>query len=659
MSQRFLAAALVVAASMIAVPAPAQEKASDIPVETFMRRPENSQMTLSPNGQLLAALTPINGRDNLVVIDLAKRSKTIITSLTDFDVVEFLWVSDKRIFYRVADGRDALGRAEYAGTYAIDVDGNDMRDLSRLVFGAAPTALERRPTIVPLRRKGGDELYVAMSMRRRDARDPYVLNTRTGRSQLLAEEAPEDTYRWLLDWDGVARVALAVEPGVPKTIVWYREDAKAPWGKLMEYEAGLPDVEQIDPLGFTEDNRQLYVASNVGRDRYAVFKYDPRARKLGELVFEHPLIDLDSGLVFDRPSRMLLGVRYNADRPGAAWVADDLARLQRQVDVTLPNRVNTLIWGEENRKRFLIHSRSDVDPGRYYLLNTEPQLAMEELVSVRPWLKPELMSPVKYMPYKARDGLEIPAWVTLPKDSAGRKVPLVVHVHGGPWVRSHGWGKWTRYSENQFFASRGYAVLEPEPRASDGFGRKHLTAGYKQFGQAMQDDLTDGVKALVDAGLVDKDRVCIYGGSYGGYASLWGPIKDPGLYRCAIPWIALADLALWQTATWTDFAQAKRYNYQPQFDRQVGSARTEKEFLDKYSPYLHADRIRIPVLLVMGEDDRRVPIEHGTKMKDALDRAGVRNTYVILPGEGHGFNKDANVFDFFKRVEKFLAENLK
>ncbi|MGZ5685091.1 MAG: alpha/beta hydrolase family protein, partial [Usitatibacter sp.] len=346
------------------------------------------------------------------------------------------------------------------------------------------------------------------------------------------------------------------------------------------------------------------------------------------------------------------------DKPGIAWVNEDMAKLQKQVDASLPGMINYLTRSEENSKRLLIFSQSDVDSGRYYLLNREP-LGMEELMATRPWLKPELMSPVKYMPYNARDGLQIPAWVTIPKDSAGKNLPLVVHVHGGPWLRVYGWTSWTRYAENQFFASRGYVVLEAEPRASGGFGKKLLSAGYKQFGQAMQDDLTDGVMELVKQGIVDRNKVCIYGGSYGGYASLWGVIKDPDLYRCAVPWVALTDLALWQTATWTDFAQNRRYNYQPQFDKQVGSARTEKEFLDKYSPYLHADRIKVPVLLAMGEDDRRVPIDHGSKMKSALITAGVKYDYVIYPREGHGFNKDENVFDFFKRVEKFLAENLK
>jgi dipeptidyl aminopeptidase/acylaminoacyl peptidase len=374
-------------------------------------------------------------------------------------------------------------------------------------------------------------------------------------------------------------------------------------------------------------------------------------------MFEHPLIDLTGGLIVNQETRQVEGIRYEADRPGVAWVIEDMAKLQRQVDATLPDNFNLLIRTRSPSNRVLVFSQSDVNPGRYYLLNKSP-LSIEELLPTRPWLKAELMSPRRYMPYKARDGLDIPAWVTVPRASGGKNLPLVVHVHGGPWTRSFGWNEWTRYSEGQFFASRGYAVLEAEPRASTGFGRRHLEAGYRQWGMAMQDDLTDGIEALVKAGIVDRNKVCIYGGSYGGYAALWGPIKDPDLYKCAIPWIAVSDLVLLQTAAWSD-TNSSRTNWEPSMRKRMGSARDEREMLEKVSPYLHAARIKAPVLLAMGSADRRVPIEHGTRMRDALDRAGVKNEFVVYNAEGHGFNKDENIFDFFKRVEKFLAEHLR
>lgn len=651
--------ALVTGAALALAPFPAaaQQKASEIPVETFMKRAENQSMSLSPDGKLLAALTPLNGRDNLVVVDLAKRTRTTITSFSSADVVEFSWVNAKRLFFRVADGRDAMGLAEFLGSYSIDADGSDQRDLSRLVYGSTPSALERRPGLAPLRSREGDEIYATMQVRRRDASDVYVLNTRTGRYRLVTEDAPADTNRWLLDWNGVPRVAMSTDLKVAKRTFWYRADDKSPWQNMMEWDANLGNVDFIAPLAFDPDNKTLLVSSNIGRDRAAIFKYDPSVRKLGEVVFEHPLIDLEGGLIVDLRTGRLDGIRYDADKPGVAWVNDDLAKLQRQVDASIPGNINTLIRARESSERVLIFSQSDMNPGRYYLLNRNP-LSMEELLPTRPWLKAELMSPRQYLPYKARDGLQIPAWVTIPKGSTGKNLPLVLHVHGGPWARSFSWTEWGRYSEAQFFASRGYAVLETEPRASTGFGRKHLEAGFRQWGMAMQDDLTDGIMELVKAGIVDKNKVCIYGGSYGGYAALWGPIKDPELYRCAIPWIAATDLALLQTATWSD-TNRSRMNWEPSMKARIGSAREERAMLEKVSPYLHADKIKIPVLLVMGGEDQRVPIEHGSKMRSALQTAGVKHEFVVYDREGHGFNKDENVNDFFKRVEKFLAEHLK
>jgi dipeptidyl aminopeptidase/acylaminoacyl peptidase len=653
---RAFGAALALALSFVAL---AQQKASDIPVETFMRRAENQAMSLSPDGQLLAALTPLNGRDNLVVVDLKKRTRTTITSFSTADVIDFEWVNAKRIFFRVANGRDAQGRAEFLGSYAIDADGNDQRDLSRLVYGNSPSAMERRPGLAVIRHKEGDEVYAEMTLRRREASDVYVLNTRTGRHRLVTEDAPADTLGWLLDWKGVPRVAWSTDLAVPKTTAWYRADEKSPWKALNERDAITGDADQMDPITFDADNKTLYVSSRAGgRDRAAIFKYDPETRKVGEVVFEHPLVDLTGrGLVVDENKGRVEGLLYSGDKPGVAWLVEDMAKLQRQVDATLPGKHNVITRSRDPSNRVLVFSQSDVDPGRYYLLNRDP-LSIEELPPTRPWLKPELMSPRKYMPYKARDGLDIPAWVTIPKESAGKNLPLVVHVHGGPWSRGFEGIEWTRYSEAQFFASRGYAVLEAEPRASLGFGRKHLEAGYRQWGMAMQDDLTDGVLALVKAGIVDKGKVCIYGGSYGGYAALWGPIKDPELYRCAIPWIAVSDLVLLQTATWSDTNRG-RMNWDPSMRKRMGSARDERAMLEKVSPYLHADRIKAPMLLVMGSDDQRVPIEHGNKMRSALQTANVKHEYVVYDHEGHGFNKDENVNDFFRRVEKFLAEHLK
>jgi dipeptidyl aminopeptidase/acylaminoacyl peptidase len=300
-------------------------------------------------------------------------------------------------------------------------------------------------------------------------------------------------------------------------------------------------------------------------------------------------------------------------------------------------------------------SFSDVDPGMFHLLDRE-KVSIEPLMKTREWLDPALMSERKFITYKARDGLTIPAWVTIPRNSSGKNLPLIVHVHGGPWARVYsGASQWGR-PDAQFFASRGYVVLEPEPRGSLGFGKEHYTKSFRQWGLTMQDDITDGALHLVKEGIVDKSRMCLFGGSYGGYASAMGVVKDPELWKCAAPFIAVTDLFLLQGASYTDAADFGESEY---FKKMVGDPRADKEMLTRSSPALNGSRVKAPVLLAMGSEDVRVPMVHGTAFRDAVKSGGGKVEFVVYDGEAHGWNKDENVFDFYRRLEKFFAENLR
>ncbi len=618
-----------------------------IPVETFMRRAEFGAMSISPKGDRLAALVPLKDRDNLVVIDLVKRTRTTITNFTDNDVINFNWINNDRLFLRVADGRDAQGEARYRGTYAVNVDGSGVRNLTEL-RGLAPLQIIANDT------KG--EMLVSMRLRNRVIADVYRLNTNTAKYELLTFDNPGETQSWLLDWNDQPLIAESPDPDTLQTITWYRSDIKAKWEVLWR---NPPDEAQdsMNVVAFMPDGKSLIVSSNKGRDKYALYRYDLATRALAELIFEHPLIDVSGGLIWSRAEKKLMGVAYSAEESKTIWLDPKMAKLQSQIDATFKNMRNVLSFNSlADNSRVLVSTSSATDPGGYYLYDSAAGL--EELPKRRPWINPDHISPRAYMPYSARDGLNIPAWVTIPKGTSGKNLPLIVNIHGGPNARSYGGNPWGRYSEAPFFANRGYVVLEPEPRASTGFGRKHLSAGYKQWGQTMQDDITDGVLHLIKAGIVDKNRVCLYGGSYGGYATLQGLVKEPEMFRCGLPWVAVSDLMLLLTDTLSD-TNNSRYNVAAFQDRNLGNAKTDRTMLEKFSPVNHADKIRVPVLLVMGELDVRVPLRHGTSMRDAMNRAGVKNELVIYKGEAHGFNKQENVVDFFSRAEKFFAENLK
>lgn len=658
-------AALVVAGALGTSPAFAQQKldkivveastykdASQIPVEVFFKRAEYAQMVLSPKGDRLAAVVPFKGRDNLVVIDLAKRTRQVITSFETLDVGSFSWVSNDRLLLTLGDGRDVLGRLTYKGQYAVDWDGSNIRDLSKV---------NGRVTRINLLRGNSDsnpEVVVSMAERSRRALDVYRFDTKTGRYKLLSFDSPGETTGWVVDWDGVPKAAIRNEDNIGKNTVWVRASENDKWEKISEIFQG---DESIRPLAFDGDNKTLYVSSNVGRDKAAIYKYDIVTKKLGDLVFEHPLIDVDgdggfSRLIFSRSEKKLLGISYSAEMPAVKWFDPALETLQKQLDATLKGKINS-IGLADNRSKMLVYSSSATDSGEYLLYNSENP-GLEPIAKTRPWLNPELMPERKFIKYKARDGLEIPAWVTIPKGSTGKNLPLVVNIHGGPWVRSYSGVQWGR-PEAQFLASRGYVVLEPEPRASDGFGLKLLNAGRKQYGLAMQDDITDGVLHLVKEGIVDKDKVCLFGASYGGYATLMGLAKEPDMFRCGIALVALVDLETYMTITYADYSEGVKGVDDPFFLRWVGDLRTEKQKLRDTSPNYLAAKIKAPIMLTMGSDDQRVPLVQGEKMRNALRENNKRVDWNVYTGEGHGINKDENRFDYYSRVEKFLAEHMK
>jgi dipeptidyl aminopeptidase/acylaminoacyl peptidase len=627
----------------------AATKAREIPVETFFRRPEFQQMALSPNGERLGALVPFKGRDNLVVIDLAKRTRQVITSFEEVDVVGFQWINNERLVLRVADGRDVLGRVSYRGTYAINWDATELRDLSS-VGG-------RSVSLSVLQRSFNDspEVIVTMNERTREYTDVYRFNTKNGRFQLLSFDSPGKTTGWLVDWNGIPKVAFRNEDKGLTTSVWVRATEEAKWEKISEYAQG---DESITPIAFDFDNKTLFVSSDVGRDKAAIYKYDIASKKMGELVFEHPLIDVTGGLIFNRADKKLVGIGYSAEKTTVKWFQPEIEALQKQMDATLPGKINRISFGGDNPKQMLVYSSSDTDPGEYVLFNSEKR-TLEPISKTQPWLNPALMSTRKFIKYKARDGMEIPAWITIPKGSEGKNLPLVVNIHGGPWVRSYYDTQWGRRPEAQFLASRGYLVLEPEPRASSGFGRKLLNAGQRQYGLTMQDDITDGVLHLVKEGLADKNKVCLFGASYGGYATLMGLAKEPDMFKCGVATVALVDLETYITITYADYSEGTEGADDPYFKRWVGDLRSEKKKINETSPNYVAAKIKAPVMLTMGSDDRRVPLIQGEKMRDAIRDAGGKVDWKVYTGEGHGFNKDENSFDFYVRTEKFLAEHLK
>jgi len=329
-----------------------------------------------------------------------------------------------------------------------------------------------------------------------------------------------------------------------------------------------------------------------------------------------------------------------------------MKKIQQQVDTLLPASSNLLDCGDcENIENVLVTSSSDRSPLVYRIFRVSKG-TIEPMVAARPWIKPQDMAMTDMVRISARDGLSLPVYVTRPN---GQKAagPTVVLVHGGPYVRGMEW-KWR--GEVQFLASRGYVVIEPEFRGSTGYGDKLYRAGWKQWGLAMQDDLADAALWAIKQGYADKDRICIAGASYGGYATLMGLVRNPELFRCGAEFAGVTDINLMYSIHWSDTPDEDRRYGMPVL---IGDPEKDAAQLAATSPIKLAAKITQPLFMAYGGVDRRVPIEHGIQMRDAIGKTNSKVEWKVYAEEGHGWMLPANEIDFWKRVETFLDKNLK
>lgn len=421
--------------------------------------------------------------------------------------------------------------------------------------------------------------------------------------------------------------AKGAKPGYSN---WYLPAPGAAWQKLAQF--GVNE-ERWTAAYVPEAPKSLAVYSRIGRDTYAFFAYDTERRVMGEMLAGHPSEDILS--VKGPGQGAYEQVVTGGMRPDYVWLNGVWGGVQKSVDTVLPGRTNVLSGNP--RGRVLVYSYSDIEPGEWHLLDTRKG-TMRRLVKSHPATSGAGMRPMEIMHYAAEDGLQIPAFLTRPADAA-KNLPLVVLIHGGPWVRDH----WEWNPEVQLMAAHGFAVFQPQFRGFAGFGKRFEEAGYNQWGRAMQDDITSGVQALIKQGIADPNRICIVGASYGGYAALWGLAKTPELYQCGVSFAGVVDLDLmFYDSVSNVHGQATREF----LTRRVGDAVTDGQSFDEVSPLKHADRIRAPVLLIHGFDDQRVPLAHALRMKDALERKGKQVEWLRFDDEGHGLRyvKDSTLY---------------
>lgn len=604
-----------------------------IPLEDFFRNSERTAYQLSPDGLYVSYMAPYHDRLNVFVRPLQDGGVPLrLTDERERSVAGYMWADNDRLLFM----KDVGGDENYQ-LFGVRPDGSDLR--SYTPFPGVRTSLiddlEDQPGFV----------LIGLNKRNPEVFDPYRLNLDTGELSLLAEN-PGNIQGWMTDHQGRLRVATAIVDGV-NTQILYREREEEEFRPVLT--TNFRDV--VSFMDFTPDDREVYAATNLGRDKTVLVRMNPATCEELELLYENDRYDIAS-ISYSRKRKKLLSVYCTGHKEPVRHFFDEQERaLRGRLKELFPDRRFGVADTDKAEEKYLVYVGGDRTRGAYWLYDTRTDAATH-IADLAPWLQEREMNAMYPVSYTSRDGLHIEAYLTLPgglTPETARRLPVVVHPHGGPWARD----TWGFSSECQFLSNRGYAVFQMNFRGSTGYGRHFLEASYKQWGLKMQDDITDGVRWLIGQGIADPARVAIYGGSYGGYATLAGLCFTPELYACGIDYVGVSNLKT--------FMQTIPPYWRPMLEmmhEQVGDPVADSAQLEATSPALHADRIQAPLLIAQGANDPRVNKAESDQMVEALRRRGVEVEYMVKDNEGHGFQNQENRFDFYRAMERFLQKHL-
>lgn len=607
------------------------------PLKDFFRNPDRGFFRLADDGKTLGFMQPVSidgqaARMN-IFIQALKGSETLgepqrLTSETERDISDFFWKGSETVLYQKDFGGD-----ENFHVLAVNAKTGKVTDLTPYteVRASLEDDLEDDPE------------HVLISHNQRDPQvfDVYRVNVHTGAAVLVAQN-PGNIVGWQTDHAGKVRAAITSD-GLDTTLL-YRD---------METDAFRPLITadyrtSVNPIFFTFDNQKFYALSNRGRDKEALVIIDPAHPDRETLVYASDLVDLD-GAGYSRKRKVLTMAEYETDTPHYHFFDAQTEALYTAIRDLLPGYEIAIQGMNRDENTFIIATYNDRTPGSRYLYDaTGPSLT--KLADINPAIPETDMAPMQPIQYQSRDGLTLHGYLTVPVGRDPKNLPCIINPHGGPWARD----SWGYNSEIQFLANRGFCVLQINFRSSTGYGRAFWEAGFGQWGLAMQDDITDGVHWLIEQGIADPARIGIYGGSYGGYATLAGIAFTPDLYAAAVDYVGVSNLFTFMNTIppyWKPLL-AKMYDM-------VGHPEKDKERLAATSPALHVDKITTPLLIAQGAKDPRVNKDESDQVVKALKARGVEVEYMVKDNEGHGFHNDENKFEFYEAMERFFTQHLK
>lgn len=661
---RLLAAALLcslagagfaAAPSPTAAPAAAKPRTDGYGVEDFLRRQRFLQVKISPNGTYAAATVPLEDKTVLVILKPGQKTPYGYVNFKEKNthVVDFWWVNDNRVLFSVGEKNGALEQpVSFGEIWGTNADGTRQ---GILVGARASTSADSR---AGGRSKAQSTSFFMIDTLPKDddfvliggapfaaGEAPYTtverMNVNTGAKSVVAR-APVRGSAFLADHAGAVRFASGENKDFKSTL-YYRANEHSDWKQLNdETQSG----KQIVPLGFDRDDHVAYLQATQKTGPDAVLSFDPATLAMQQVARDE-FVDPE-GLINAVGQDYPIGVAFRDGKTRFQYFQPDSpeARLHRSLQNSFGGDVVTSGSHTQDGVQALLFAHSDRNPGDYYVFNTQSKKA-DLLISRSDWVDPGKTAAVRPFRFTARDGRKIEAFLTIPNGSDGKHLPMIVNPHGGPFGPYDEWGF---NPEPQLLASQGYAVLQVNYRGSGGYGKEFLESGHKQWGRTMQDDVTDATRWAIKEGVADPSRICMYGASYGGYASLMAVAKEPELYRCAAGYVGVYDLnMLWGRGDIQGTEHGKRF-----LEEAVG-----KNDLAAASPSTLASRIKVPVFLAAGGEDKRAPQAQSEAMERALRAAGVPVETLYYPTEGHGFYTVEHKREFYTRLLAFLSKNLR
>lgn len=604
--------------------------APKIEMQNFFKNGEKASLRISPDGNYFSYRADYHGKMNIFVQKVGDSTGVRVTTDTTRSIFNYFWKGNRIIYAQ------DLGGDENFQLFSVSTTGTDLKALT-------PFPGYRTDVIDNFNQVPGKDSTILVQINKRDKQyfDPYQLNVFTGEMTLLYEN--KDNYdSWYPDNNGVIRIATKTD-GVNITYK-YRAAATDTFSTLLT----TSYKEQFYPQAFNGDNTHFYVLSNIGRDKVSLVEYDPVANKEVKEWYAHPDYDLSSAF-YDRKRKVLAAVSWIGEKEEDHYFDKEWEDVMKPLQAKFEGYQVGLTSYDSERKKAVVAVSSDRLPVKYYIYDFGSK-DLKEAANPYPWLNEKDMAYMKPIKYTTRDSLTIHGYLTLPKGVDPKNLPVVINPHGGPWARDD----WGYNPEVQFLANRGYAVLQMNFRGSTGYGRKFWESSFKQWGKKMQDDITDGVEWLKKEGIADPKRIAIYGGSYGGYATLAGVTYTPDLYAAAVDYVGVANMF-----TFMKTIPPYWKPYLDQFYEMVGDPVKDSLLLAEASPVLHTDKIKTPLFVAQGANDPRVNQAESDQMVEALKKRGVQVEYMLKKDEGHGFRNQDNRYDFYGAMEKFLDKHLK